>query len=209
MNYCQGFFNFTITNIRNPQVPGAPTGQGEVGAFNAPGKLTGPTLTAPPPTTTPNPCGSAVISSGTGLRGDYYLGTNFDTAQGVRTDATINFNWPTGPSIPRLASTGYSVRWSGSITAKYSGVHTFYTISDDGVRLYVNSVKIIELWTEHSSVESIGTATLVAGQSYPIVLEFYQNAGDAIISLSWSLASCLAKELVPTSQLSPKPLLLC
>jgi hypothetical protein len=164
---------------------------------------------APTPKPTPPPTSAAAsLGTGTGLRGDYYSGTNFNTALGVRTDATINFSWSSGPGISSIPATSYSVRWSGTVRAKYTGVHTFYTQSDDGVRLSINGASVIDLWTDHSTAESQGDYSLVAGQTYNIVLEYYQGGGGSVISLSWS-SSCLAKEIIPSSQLTPKPFNVC
>lgn len=210
MNYCYGYFTFTISNIKNPSAPGNSTAQGEVGAFNAPGKFNGVAITAALPPT-PSPCGTAVIGTGTGLRGDYYSGINFNTALGVRRDSTINFNWDqAGPGFSGAPASVFSTRWSGTLYAKFTGSHTFYTTSDDGVRLFIDGVSVIGLWTDHSPTESTGTYNLVAGQAYSVLLEYYNNVGGSMITLSWAAPACgLAKEIIPATQFTPKPFTIC
>ena len=45
--------------------------------------------------------------------------------------------------VPKnFPSDNFSVRWEGEIKIDYSTDYTFYLISDDGVRLYINNNKI-------------------------------------------------------------------
>lgn len=65
----------------------------------------------------------------------------------------------------------------------YSETYTFYTVSDDGVRLWVNGVLVINHWTDHPATENAGTVTLAAGQLYDIRMEFYERSGGAVARL--------------------------
>src|SRR5262249_802748 len=86
------------------------------------------------------------------------------------------------------------------VQAQYSETYTFYTESDDGVRLWVNGQLLVDNWTDHAPTENSGTIALVAGQKYDIKMEFYENGGGAGAHLLWSSAST-ATQAVPTSQL--------
>src|SRR6185503_16194293 len=78
----------------------------------------------------------------------------------------------------------------------------FYTVSDDGVRLWVNGQRIVNNWTNHAATENSGAIALVAGQRYAITMEYYENAGSATARLLWSSAST-PKAAVPSSRLFP------
>src|SRR5262249_44998204 len=91
--------------------------------------------------------------------------------------------------------------WTGQITPTYSETYTFYTTSDDGVRLWVNGVQVINNWTDHGATVNSGTISLTAGQHYSIVLDHYNNTGGAQIKLEWQSTS-QAREVVPASALS-------
>ena len=82
----------------------------------------------------------------------------------------------------------------------YSEPFTFYTNSDDGVRLWVNHQLLIDNWTNHGATENSATIQLTAGSTYDIRLEFYENTGGATMQLSWSSPST-PKQIVPQSQL--------
>ncbi len=69
------------------------------------------------------------------------------------------------------------MRWSGTILAPATGTYRFQTVSDDGIRLWVNGVQLINNWTAHSSTTNTsGTINLVAGTRYTITLEYYEGA---------------------------------
>jgi predicted phage tail protein len=145
---------------------------------------------------------SAPPSGGTGLLGEYYDNMDFTDLKVTRTDATVNFNWGSGSPDPALGADTFSVRWTGQIQAQFSETYTFYTQSDDGVRLWVNGQQLIDNWTNHATVENSGTIALAAGQSYDLKLEYYQNTGGAVASLLWSSPST-PKAGIPQSQLFP------
>ena len=70
---------------------------------------------------------------------------------------------------------------------------TFFTSSDDGVRLFVDDILVVDNWTDHGSVEDCGTLTLVGGQKYNIRLEYYENGGGGQIKLAWA-SGCMNKK---------------
>jgi len=50
----------------------------------------------------------------------------------------------------------FSCRWTGYVKLDNNELYTFYTYSDDGVRLWVNNILIINNWTDHGATENIG-----------------------------------------------------
>ena len=89
--------------------------------------------------------------------------------------------------------------------ATTTGKYTFSTISDDGVRLWVNDVQIINNWTPHGPTTNNSAAiSLTAGQKYSIKMEFYEHAGGAVTRLRWTTPGGTS-QTIPTSQLFPTP----
>ena len=109
---------------------------------------------------------------------------------------------------PLLAWTlpGYNryfyARWSGQILPRSSETYRFTTISDDGVRLWVNGQKLIDRWQEKGRTEDSATVTLEAGKRCDIVMEFFQNGGGATARLFWESPS-RPREIVPSDRLFP------
>jgi hypothetical protein len=141
-------------------------------------------------------------SSGTGLSATYFDNADFTGAAVSRVDPTVNFSWGSGSPASAIGVDTFSARWTGQIEAPYTGAYTFYTVSDDGVRLWVNGVQLVNHWNNHSTFEDSGTISLTAGQRYSIRMEYYENAGSATARLLWSHAS-IAKAVVPASRLYP------
>src|SRR6185436_13058911 len=77
-----------------------------------------------------------------------------------------------------------------------------YTLSDDGVRLWVNGVQLVNNWTDHPPTENSGTIALSAGVRYSIQMDYYENGGGATAALSWSSLS-QPKEIIPANRLFP------
>ncbi len=137
------------------------------------------------------------VTLGNGLAGEYYDGINFNTFYGSRTDSTVDFNWGTG--LNNLGQAAYfSVRWSGQIRAQKSETYTFYTQSDDGVRLYIDGVRVINNWSDHATTENTSSTTFnwTADSMHTVVVEYYENYGYAVIQLKWSSATT-PKAVVP------------
>jgi hypothetical protein len=140
---------------------------------------------------------------GGGIRGDYYNGMNFETYRLTRTDTQINFTWADGSSPdPLIDADQFSVRWTGQVEAVFTETYTFYTNSDDGVRLWVDGQQLVNNWTDHSPTENSGTIDLVAGQVYDIQMEMYENGVGAVAELRWSSLST-PKQIIPQAALSP------
>ncbi len=139
---------------------------------------------------------------GGGVRGDYYKGTAFGAHVLTRTDPQINFNWGDAAPDPVVGADSFSVRWTGEVEAAFTETYTFYTNSDDGVRLWVDGQPLVDNWTDHTNVENSGNIDLVAGNIYNLQMEYYDNTGPAVAELLWS-SRHTPKQIVPQAALSP------
>jgi hypothetical protein len=146
------------------------------------------------------------VPPGIGLLGTYFDNRGFMGASVTRIDPTVNFDFGTGAPAPGIGPDTFSIRWTGQVRAKVTGTHTFYTLSDERVRLFVDGQTVINNWTNHSATENSGTIALTAGQKYDIRMEFLENTGQAVAQLRWS-APGLAKEVIPATHLHPYVLL--
>ncbi len=86
-----------------------------------------------------------------------------------------------------LAPTGeFSVRWTANLEAPRSETYTFYTVSEGGVRLWVNGQKLIDNSAPHVQSEDSATIALVAGQKVEIRMEYWKGGGVGSAKLFWS-----------------------
>jgi hypothetical protein len=147
----------------------------------------------PDPTTT--------LPIGSGLTGTYYSSANFKRLLMTRVDPNIDFNFGAGTPGPAVPGRAFAVQWVGNITPSYSETYTFYTLSDDGARVWVNNQLIISNWTDHTATLNKGTITLAANTAYDFKVQYFENGvPPGSIQVSWSSAS-QAKEIVPASAL--------
>jgi len=122
----------------------------------------------------------------------------FYTPVVVTVDPQINFNWGTGLITPTGADY-ISIRWSGKLKTLYAEAYTFYTSSDDGVRLWVDNVPLIDRWDSYTN-DTSATIALKANVFYTIKMEYKELTGNAYVTLSYSSPST-PKEIVPAAQL--------
>jgi glucose/arabinose dehydrogenase len=150
------------------------------------------------------PPGGGTNGTGTGLRGEYFDNIDFTNSKVVRTDGVVNFNWATGSPDATIASDSFSVRWSGQIQPKFGEEYTFYTTTDDGVRLKINGQTVVDRFVNQASTTATGKITLAANQKYDIVMEYFENGGRANATLEWSSAT-QGRQVVATTQLYSTP----
>jgi len=146
----------------------------------------------------------SAAGASTGLSATYFDTATLSGTSVSRVDPTVDFVWGAGSPAPGIAADTFSARWTGEVVPQFSQTYTFYTVSDDGVRLWVNGQQIVNNWTNHAATENRGTIALVAGQRYAITMEYYENAGSATARLLWSSAST-PKAVIPSSRLFPGP----
>jgi hypothetical protein len=140
---------------------------------------------------------------GTGLPGTYYDNTNFTGTTRSRTDATVNFAWAGTPYSPLGADT-FSVRWIGQVEAPATANYTFCVNHDDGARLWVNNVQVVNNWVNTGVIEHCSSPiSMTAGQRLPIKMEMYDNTGSATAQLKWS-SPTMSKVIIPQVRLYPQ-----
>jgi hypothetical protein len=140
-----------------------------------------------------------------GLTAKYYKdpgnGTHFATLVLTRVDPTVNFTWGTAAPAAGVTADNFSVRWTGRVQAPVTGTYRFTTVSDDGIRLTVNGVQVINNWTDHAVTTNTSAGiSLTAGVKYTITLEYYEKGGDATAKLQWSYPG-QAVQVIPLTRL--------
>lgn len=162
-----------------------------------PTKIPTPTPTQPvnvtptpiPMTPTPTPSGGIP-----GLTALYYNNKGFTGFAMSRIDPQINFVWGNGSPSPSMGKDTFSVVWTGVVDIPTTGTYTFYTKSDDGVRLWVDNNVVISNWKDHGVTENRGTRVLTQGR-HAIQVQYYENKGYSQIQLFWS-APTITKQIL-------------
>jgi outer membrane protein OmpA-like peptidoglycan-associated protein len=125
-----------------------------------------------------------------GLVGEYYNGINFEQKVLTRTDAKIDFYWAGGVSPDKgVNKSYYSIRWTGKILAPETGKYLFSAKVDDGLRLWVNNVPLINAWEWQDNGDFSNSVLLEANKVYDIKVEYFNSIIEGEITLLWQLPS--------------------
>ena len=149
--------------------------------------------------TAPSPVGS-----GTGLRANYFNNITLSGNPVLSRTEAVDFNWASGSPGSGVSSNNFSVRWTGTVYAATTGSYRFQTSSDDGVRVWVNGVQVINNWTDHGATTNTSAAiSLTAGQFVTIKVEYYEKGGQAVMRLRWQTPGTTGYTAIPRSSLFP------
>jgi MYXO-CTERM domain-containing protein len=137
-----------------------------------------------------------------GLTGEYFADLALTQPRLTRIDPEVNFDWARDAPDPTVPDT-FSTRWTGFVVPPTSDLYSFYTDSDDGIRVWVNGVMVIDAWTNHSLQRDRGFIPLLGGSKVRIRIEYYDDILDAVAKLYWSSLGAPAVTIVPASRLYP------
>ncbi|MEM2990478.1 MAG: PA14 domain-containing protein, partial [Halobacteria archaeon] len=136
-----------------------------------------------------------------GLMGEYYDNMDLTNLKLTRLDPVVDFNWGSGSPHSSIAPDTFSVRWTGYVKVDRSETYTFYVVTDDGSRVWVDDTLIIDSWINQSTTERSGSIYLAEGW-HKIKYEYYENTGSATARLLYSSPST-PKQVIPQDHLSP------
>lgn len=148
----------------------------------------------------PNVCFAGACG---GVTGQYFNAVDFTMPVLTRVDPGVNFDWTAGSPAAGVNADLFSVRWTGTLTPKFSETYTFYLASNDGERFFLDDTAVIANFVDHvATPEDTGTIALTAGKAYKLRIDYYERYSNASINLSWSSPS-QPREIIPTGALSP------
>jgi hypothetical protein len=117
----------------------------------------------------------------------------------TQTEDSVDHSWGEGVVAANVTDS-VSARWTAVLEAPLTETFTFITTSDDGVRLFLDGRRIINNWTDHGTTDNRARVDLVAGQTYRLVMEWYENGGGAVAQLSWE-SPTIARQIIPSGPL--------
>lgn len=149
--------------------------------------------------------------AGQGLLGEYYSDIRFAGPAVNRVDSTVDFDFNATPgSLPAgmtinggVIQDTISIRWTGEVLSTTAGVYNFECASDDGSRLWVNGVLLVNTnWRDQGETGVGGNITLAANTRYSIRMEGYQGNGGVSFRLRWTPPAG-TKVIIPAANLFP------
>ena len=99
-------------------------------------------------------------------------------------EATIDHDWPNGTGPGNGVGNNYfSTRFTGNHSFA-AGDYVFTARADDGVRMWVDDILIIDAWINQGATTYTATRTMTAG-FHEVRVEYYENTWDAEIHANW------------------------
>lgn len=159
-------------------------------------------------TTMPNPSPSATpipLPVNNAYSGQYFSNRTLSgTPTFTRNDSEINFTWNHLGPVNNFPVDNFSVRWTKVVNLN-AGTYRFTTTADDGVRVFVDGVKVIDGWkdqgaTTYTKDVSLGT------DNHNLVVEYYENGGGSVMRFSYNQISTATSTPAPSVIPTPTPI---
>ena len=137
-----------------------------------------------------------------GLLGLYYNEPDLTGPFKTRYDSTVDYDWGEAAPFTGINSDRFSVRWLGTLTPSLTEHYTFHTVTDDGVRLWIDNRLVIDSWREEFLNLSSIPMVLQAGKPYEFRLEMFDAGVRAVAKLFWS-SSSMPRQSIPKAHFRP------
>jgi hypothetical protein len=94
----------------------------------------------------------------------------------------LDYNWGAGGSFGAPAD-NWSARWVGRYRFE-AGNYTFYVQGEDGIRLSINGLTVIDKWSDGYGALS-NRFVGVGGEEHTITVEYFDRSGPASLRVWW------------------------
>ncbi|MFE7216672.1 fibronectin type III domain-containing protein [Streptomyces sp. NPDC057611] len=158
---------------------------------------TGGLLTAATPASAAVTCASPVFKR------TFYANTAFSgTPKRTDCDSVINENWGTrAPGYKGMPADNFGVRWSVTRDFGSGGPFTFAASSRDGIRVYLDGVRKVDLWKDVSKTVSKTVNVTIPKGKHSLRVDFVNWKGAANVKFAYAPRTSAAvdkvKPLVP------------
>lgn len=160
------------------------------------------------------PCATAAAENTNGLLAEYFDNNGVSYNSSLMPDLTgrtvdfsrheANIDWAvTGgiwAGLDNRFSDYWSVRHTGILHIPTAGNWTFYLDSDDGAKLWIDGVEVVDNQGVHGMREISNTTWLAAGEHH-LRTEFFEHGGHAGLHLKWQ-GPGVSKQVIPTTALT-------
>ena len=104
-------------------------------------------------------------------------------------EKNIDNDWGWGELNSYVSSNNASVSWEGFFN--FDAVeYTFQTTADDGVRLYIDNVTVINEWRSQGANNYTYKQVMTAGE-HNIRLEYFEDGGPAVMKAFWEKSAAI------------------
>ncbi len=101
----------------------------------------------------------------------------------VRQDGSVNFDWGGGSPAAQVFADNFSAQWTQSANLP-AGTYRFSATTDDGMRVWVDNVLVIDSWYD-SQVHTITADVYLGAGNHTITVRYYEAGGLAVAKMSY------------------------
>ncbi|WP_242424047.1 PA14 domain-containing protein, partial [Frankia sp. EI5c] len=117
----------------------------------------------------------------------YYGGRTLSGTPTQQCEAAVDHDWGGGaPGVGALGADNFSVRWTRTETFQ-AGPVTFTATADDGIRVYLDDVPVIDEWRDQGPTPFTVDVDVTAGE-HTVRVEYYEAGGDALVRAGYAAA---------------------
>lgn len=115
-----------------------------------------------------------------GWQASYWNNTTLSGAPTlIRQERAVNYDWGFRAPGPRVENDSFSARWVKTETLP-EGTYRFNAIADDGIRVWVNDIQIIDAWAL-AGQQTVSADIYLAAGTYETRVEYVEYGGIASI----------------------------
>ncbi len=127
------------------------------------------------------------LAAQSGLKTEYYNGTNFNEMVATSIEPMIDLSWNDEPPVPGLNPHNCSIRWTGILNAPETGTYTFSAKVDDGIRVWIGGILVIDNWKLNDDGHFTGRVIMRKGTPYNLKVEYFNALIEGEVRLLWQL----------------------
>ncbi len=116
----------------------------------------------------------------------------------TRQDASINFDWGAGSPGAEIAVDNFSAQWTQTANLP-AGTYRFTASTDDGMRVWIDNVMIIDAWFD-SQIHTITADVFLSAGNHTIVVHYYEAGGLAVAKMNYVLLGAAPTPPPPADQ---------
>ncbi|MGI5138747.1 MULTISPECIES: fibronectin type III domain-containing protein [unclassified Streptomyces] len=133
------------------------------------------------------PASAAVSCTSPVYKRQFFANTTFSGApKKTDCDSTISENWRTGAPASGLPSNNFSVRWTLTRDFGSGGPFALTASAQDGIRVYLDSTRKIDLWKNVSSTVSKTVNLTIPSGKHTLRVDYVNWTGAANVKFAYS-----------------------
>ncbi|MEM6993382.1 MAG: PA14 domain-containing protein [Myxococcota bacterium] len=129
-------------------------------------------------------------------RGEYYSNEEFKGKAEIDFTDKLEFNFGRGPPLESMPKDEFSIRWTTCLQVEEDGEFAFELTSDDGSRLFVDGVQVVDNWGPHGRRAKDGSIDLEVGP-HLLEVEYFDRRYEGKVKLHYDAEGGRDFALIP------------